>query len=110
MVTNLLSNASKFSPAGGTVQVAMEQRGAVARVSVSDRGPGVPVESRVRLFDRFSQVDSTNTRSRGGTGLGLSICRSIVERLGGIIAYSPREGGGSTFYFELPVWFEGQAA
>jgi len=110
VVTNLLSNASKFSPPGGAVEVAMEQRGAVARVSVSDRGPGVPAESRAHLFDRFYQVDSTNTRSRGGTGLGLSICKGIVERLGGAMAFASREGGGSIFYFELPVWFEGQVA
>ncbi len=72
-------------------------------VGVSDRGPGVPSEHRSRLFERFSQVDSSNIRRRGGTGLGLSICRGIIDRLGGTIEFSPREGGGSTFYFELPL-------
>jgi PAS domain S-box-containing protein len=106
VVTNLLSNACKFSPSGGTVEVAMQRSGAAARVSVCDRGPGVPGEFRARLFERFSQVDSSNLRRQGGTGLGLSICKGIIERLGGTMGYAPRDGGGSVFYFELPVWRE----
>ncbi len=59
--------------------------------------------ARMRLFERFAQLDSTDVRRIGGTGLGLSICRGIIERLVGRIDHVDREGGGSTFYFELPV-------
>lgn len=103
VATNLLSNACKYSFRGGAVDVRMERSGAVVKVSVGDRGPGVPPEFRPRLFQRFAQLDSVDSRRRGGTGLGLNICQGIIERLGGRIAYAPREGGGSEFFFELPV-------
>ena len=103
VITNLLSNAIKFSPQGGTVDVGIHGSGDRLRVTVADRGPGVPFEFQSRLFERFAQLDSFDSRRRGGTGLGLSICQGIIERLGGVIAYAPRNGGGSEFYFELPV-------
>jgi PAS domain S-box-containing protein len=103
VVTNLLSNACKFSAPNGEVDVALTEAGGMARVSVSDSGPGVPADFRSRLFERFARSDSSDARRAGGTGLGLSICRSIVERFGGRIAYEDRAIGGSTFYFEIPL-------
>ena len=102
VITNLISNACKFSPPGGEVGVRIERRDGAVALSVSDRGPGVPEELRSRLFERFAQLDSSDSRRRAGTGLGLNICRGIVERLGGRIGYRPREGGGSVFEFTLP--------
>jgi len=103
VVTNLISNACKFSPQGGEVEVSLHSADGRVELSVSDRGPGIPEDLRGRLFERFAQLDASDARRRGGTGLGLSICRSIIQRLGGDIGYRPREGGGSTFYFSLPA-------
>jgi signal transduction histidine kinase len=71
------------------------------RVSVTDRGPGIPAEFRDRIFQKFSQADTSNSRNKSGTGLGLSISKAIVERLGGSIGFDT--GEGTTFYFELPT-------
>lgn len=102
VVTNLLSNACKFAPAGSEVEIAVRVADGRARVSVADRGPGIPEAFRDKLFQPFSQADGSDARLRGGTGLGLSISRAIVERLGGAIGCQPREGGGTVFWFELP--------
>ena len=103
VVTNLLSNAAKFSPAGGTVDVTLKVDGARVRVAVHDRGPGIPESFRARIFSRFAQADSTATRQKGGTGLGLAICKRLIELMHGNIGFEDRPGGGTTFYFELPV-------
>ncbi|MGQ2979559.1 MAG: PAS domain S-box protein [Polaromonas sp.] len=107
VITNLLSNAMKFSPPGMPVEVVL-LRGAAARVRVEvrDRGPGIPEEFRKRIFQKFSQADASDTRAKGGTGLGLNISRAIVERLGGSIGFSTEAGAGTTFFFELPEWKE----
>lgn len=102
VMANLLSNACKFTPPGSVVEVAVARRDGMVRVSVSDRGPGISEAFRARIFERFSQADSSSVRDRGGTGLGLAISRAIVGRLGGRIGFEPREGGGTTFFFELP--------
>jgi PAS domain S-box-containing protein len=106
VIANLLSNACKFSPPGGVVEVTVARRGALAYVGVSDRGPGIPEAFQSRIFQRFSQADSSDTRHKGGTGLGLAISWAIVERLEGHIGFQAREGGGTTFFFELPEWRE----
>jgi PAS domain S-box-containing protein len=103
VMTNLLSNASKFSPEGGAVDVTMARRGDVVRVCVQDRGPGIPDSFRGRIFSRFAQADMTATRQKGGTGLGLAICKRLVELMDGQLGFDDREGGGTTFWFELPV-------
>ena len=103
VATNLLSNAAKFSPEGGTVEVTLELAGDRARVGIHDRGPGIPQEFRSRIFSRFAQADSTATRQKGGTGLGLAICKRLIEMMHGSIGFESRPGGGTTFYFELPV-------
>ncbi len=103
VMTNLLSNAAKFSPEGGAVEVSMEERDGSVRVSVHDRGPGIPEAFRSRIFGRFAQADMSSTRQKGGTGLGLSICKRLLEMMSGRIGFDEREGGGTTFWFELPV-------
>lgn len=103
---NLISNAVKYSPAGGTVDVALVCQGGRLSVSVRDHGPGIPAEFRSRMFQRFAQADSSDTRQKGGTGLGLSITKAIVERHGGSIGFTSEEGVGTEFHFELPEWRE----
>lgn len=104
IMTNLISNACKFSPHGSEVSIRVESMGKNIRISVSDHGPGIPEEFRGRVFQKFAQADGSNTRQQGGTGLGLSICKSIVEKHGGTIGFESRTESetGTTFYFELP--------
>lgn len=101
VLANLLSNAAKFSPPGDSVVVAAGRDGDWVRVTVTDRGPGIPEGFRHRVFQRFAQADSSTTRARGGTGLGLSISKAMVERMRGRIGFDTAEGGGTTFHFEL---------
>jgi signal transduction histidine kinase/CHASE1-domain containing sensor protein len=103
VMANLLSNASKFSPRRATVDVAIELRAGRLRVSVRDQGPGIPEEFRPYMFQKFSQVDGSDSRAKPGTGLGLAICKGLIERMQGSIDYHLRDGGGTVFFFELPV-------
>jgi PAS domain S-box-containing protein len=103
VIVNLVSNAVKFSPRGGRVDVSAVPAGNRVRVNVSDRGPGIPEAQRHKLFGKFQQLDSTDSRKKGGTGLGLAISKAIVLQHGGAIGVEAREGGGSTFWFELPT-------
>jgi PAS domain S-box-containing protein len=91
VLANLLSNAVKFSPRGGTVVVELTRGPIGLSIGVLDQGPGVPPEFEPRLFSKFEQADSSDTRANGGTGLGLSISKALVERMGGTIAYHRRE-------------------
>ena len=102
VMANLISNASKFSPAGSRVDVELTPNGKTVRVAVKDYGPGVPVNFRDTIFDKFTQSDMSDSRERGGTGLGLSISRAIVEVHGGRIGFRNNTEGGATFYFDLP--------
>ncbi len=101
---NLLSNAIKFTPKGGRVQVLLQRVNSHIELSVSDTGIGIPASFLPQVFDRFSQRDSSTTRSYGGLGLGLAICKQLVELHGGTIRVtSEGENRGSTFSVELPV-------
>jgi len=103
VMANFLSNAAKFSPEGGQVEVVVQRRGARVRVSVRDYGPGIPDAFRGRIFEKFSQADSSDTRQKGGTGLGLAISRELIERMGGAIGYDSVPGDGATFWIEVPI-------
>lgn len=103
VMANLLSNAVKFSYLDGIVRVQLVLNSATLRVSVIDEGQGIADDFRQRIFQKFAQVDSSDTRRRDGTGLGLSITKVIIERMGGKIDYYSVLGKGATFYFTLPV-------
>ena len=100
--SNLISNAVKYSPKQGVVEVSVTRDSGQVRVSVRDYGAGISEEFQSRIFQRFSQADSSDTREKGGTGLGLSITKAIVEQHGGKIDFSSPADGGAEFYFELP--------
>jgi PAS domain S-box-containing protein len=104
VITNLVSNAVKFSPRDGEVELAITHRDGRMRIAVRDRGPGIPAEFKPRIFEKFAQADATEARQKGGTGLGLSIARKIVTRLGGTIGFNDAVGGGTEFFVELPEW------
>ncbi len=102
VMANLLSNAEKFSTPGDTVVVTLERRGKMLRISITDRGPGIPAEFRDKIFGRFAQADTSDSRKKGGTGLGLSIVRALVERMHGTASFTSKIGVGTTFFVDLP--------
>ena len=106
VLTNLISNACKFSPAQSSVDISVSGGDDRCFVGVVDHGPGISDAFRKRIFQKFSQEDSSDMRQKGGTGLGLSISKAIIEGLGGEIGFETETGKGSTFYFYLPHWRE----
>ncbi|MBI2837692.1 MAG: MASE1 domain-containing protein [Acidobacteria bacterium] len=103
VLTNLLTNAAKFSPIGGTITIAVAAREGGVRISVIDRGSGIPEDFRTSVFQRFARADAPGREEQRGSGLGLSISKEIVEALGGTIAFESKEGIGTEFYFDLPL-------
>lgn len=104
ILQNLLSNAFKFTPPGGRVRCALERTGRDrCLLEVQDSGPGVPVELRQLIFERFRQGQAGTTRNFGGTGLGLAISKEFVELLHGTITVTAAPGGGCLFQVELPL-------
>lgn len=101
IVVNLISNAVKFTPREGQIEVVAKATGDAVRIEVTDTGPGIRAEDAVRVFQPFSQLEA-GIAARTGTGLGLSISRQLVEAMGGSIAFEPGPSGGTTFYFTLP--------
>ncbi|MFZ6647097.1 ATP-binding protein [Undibacterium sp. TJN25] len=103
VLANLLSNAIKFSETGGEVEVLVENKGSTVKVTVADYGSGIPADFHDKIFQKFTQVDSSNTKKKGGTGLGLNICKTIIEHMHGTIGFRSTAGLGSQFFFELPL-------
>jgi signal transduction histidine kinase/DNA-binding response OmpR family regulator len=103
VLTNLISNAIKFSPAGAPVELSVTHDGSTATVRVRDQGEGIRREDMPKLFRKFSQLDSKSTRKTGGTGLGLAISKGLVEAHGGSIWAESEPGQGSCFVFTLPL-------
>lgn len=101
VMANLLSNAAKFSYENGVVEIGVHRLDGRLRFSVTDHGSGVPMEFHSILFERFTQAKSGNTRETGGTGLGMTISKAIIEKHGGNIDFTTRQGEGTTFYFDL---------
>ena len=102
-LTNLLSNAIKFSPPDSTVTVSAICEREEVTFRVADQGRGIPADKLESVFDRFQQVDASDSREKGGSGLGLTICRSIVRQHGGDLNVESTLGAGSTFLFSLPA-------
>jgi signal transduction histidine kinase len=103
VLTNLLSNAIKFSPRGGIVRVRVAAQQNLVRLTVADDGPGIPAEFRPRMFTKFAQADTSDTRSKGGTGLGLAVAKEIVELHGGTLTFDTEIGRGTAFHVDLPA-------
>ena len=106
VMANLLSNAAKFSLPGKAVTVSISCNNQNAHVAVADRGPGIPEEFRDKIFQKFSQADSSDSKQKSGSGLGLYITRELVERMGGTVGFKTVTGEGTTFFFEVPLWKE----
>jgi PAS domain S-box-containing protein len=102
VLANLLSNAAKFSPTGGSIFLRLRDDGDKARIEVEDQGPGIADAFRPRVFDKFAQADGGDTRKHGGSGLGLAISRELVQRMGGSIGFESSPGCGALFWCEFP--------
>lgn len=106
VLTNLVDNAIKFTPAGGKISLQAFENGAQVQVRVSDTGIGIPLNERERIFNRFYQIDSSATRAYRGTGLGLAICKYIIEAHQGRIWVESNDPQGSIFCFTVPKYLE----
>lgn len=102
VITNLISNAAKFSEKGGEIEISVVEKGKYVRVAVTDHGCGIPKKFHSKIFGKFMQADNASASQKGGTGLGLCISKSIIENLRGEIGFVSKVNSGSTFYFDLP--------
>lgn len=102
-ISNILSNAVKYSPPHGAVEISLHPLPERYRVAIHDEGRGIPESFRHEIFNRFSQADKLDTREKGGVGLGLSITKAIIERHHGVLDYESTMGAGTTFFFDLPA-------
>ena len=105
-LTNLVQNAVRYTPAGGTVILRAVRVDGAVRFEVEDTGIGIPPQALARIFERFYRVDPARSRELGGTGLGLAIVKHAVEAMGGTVAVRSVPDHGSTFSFTLPIWLE----
>jgi signal transduction histidine kinase len=103
LVSNLVENAIRYTPPGGTVTLALRRHGPVAEITVVDTGIGIEEDHLADIFERFYRVDRGRSRALGGTGLGLSIVRQVAEAHGGAVRVRSTPGAGSTFTVVLPV-------
>jgi two-component system phosphate regulon sensor histidine kinase PhoR len=101
VVVNLLENAIKYTPDGGSIRLFTEDDGDFVKVSVADTGIGIPFKDLPRIFERFYRVDEARTRDQGGTGLGLAIVKHIVQLHGGNVSVTSESGQGSIFSFTI---------
>lgn len=108
VLANLLSNAAKNSPRGGTVEIGAYRVDGRLRIRVTDHGPGIPAEFQPHVFEKFAQADVSPARQSGGTGLGLSISKEIVEQHGGRLWFDTSPEAGTTFLFDLPELAKGE--
>lgn len=108
VLSNLISNAVKFSPKAATVTIGVTRQQDSVRISVKDYGPGIPLEFQSRIFQKFSQADTSASRKKEGTGLGLAISRELVERMDGAIGFESRPGGGTIFFITFPLGRHGE--
>jgi two-component system sensor histidine kinase VicK len=102
VIDNLMNNAIKYSPDGGTITCSLYETRNNVVLSVKDQGLGIPRNSLSKIFDRFYRVDKARSRAQGGTGLGLAISKEVIQALGGKLWVESTEGKGSTFYIALP--------
>jgi two-component system phosphate regulon sensor histidine kinase PhoR len=102
ILINLVENAAKYA-SNSAVELYAWERPSKAVLAVVDHGPGIPEYEKERVFERFTQIDQSDTRSKGGTGLGLSIVKSLAEVMHGAVRVESTEGGGATFVVELPL-------
>ncbi len=100
---NIISNALKYSPEGGTITYRLRERADMLEISISDQGIGIPKENVDKIFDRFYRVEKARSRRMGGTGLGLAIAKEMIKAHGGDIWAKSEEGKGTTIYFTLPL-------
>ena len=110
VVFNFLSNALKYTPKGGQIQLALTATADKVRLSIRDTGPGISEEGQQKLFQVFSQLDETTTRDYEGTGLGLALVKSLAEEMNGEVGVESEVGKGSTFWVEFPLIKRGRAS
>ena len=103
VLNNLLSNAAKFEPNGGTIEITSELENNKIRITITDHGIGIPKEFKEKIFEAFTQADISNTKNVAGTGLGLAISKTIIEHHNGEIGYESKLDTGTSFYFTLPI-------
>ena len=108
-ISNLVENAINYSPDGTRVAVALRKQDALAEISISDQGLGIPEKDIERIFERFYRVDPARSRATGGTGLGLSIVKHVVNNHGGDISVWSVEGAGSTFTIRFPLYIRNES-
>lgn len=102
LLTNLIVNAIKFTPDGGTITIGLQKDDQACRISVSDTGPGIPADYHSRIFEKFGQIEARQDGQQHSTGLGLTFCKLAAEAHGGAIGVESQENQGSTFWFSLP--------
>ncbi len=103
VLSNLISNAIKYSPNHGHIQITVSRQEKQVRIAVRDQGPGIPLAFQTQIFKKFAQADSSDTRQRGGTGLGLAISKELIEAMHGKLSFSSVYGEGASFYIDLPI-------
>src|SRR6185312_6756727 len=110
VLTNLLTNAIKYSPEGGVIRVHLLacQQETHLQLSIQDQGIGIPLAQQAQIFGRFARAENARLQGIGGTGLGLYLCRELIEQHQGRIWFESSEGKGSTFFFTLPLFDEQQ--